>query len=574
MKRLMREIGSMKKYCFLLPWLAAGTAFLDCAGQAPPGGGPPDTIPPSVVSTFPDTNSVRVETDRVELEFSEYVDRRSAEESIFISPYISKVEYDWSGTTLTVEFGEELKKNTTYVVNVGTDVKDLRASNRMAAGFTLAFSTGDSIDRGSVSGKVFDEKPEGVMIFAYSLNSRNPDTLDPGVVSPDYIVQTGKDGLFTLSNVRIDSYRLFAVRDQFKNLLYDKQIDQYGVWVSDVVLSQEEIHAPGVQFRLAVEDTGRPFVSRVQAFDRNSIQVRFSEPVDSLTISSPSLEISDTLGTNRIDIRLAYRVTQAPSVVQIQTKQELKAGEIYRLIATGIRDTVGNVIDSSSSAVFFEGVDAPDTVSPRLSIAGLEKDSVRGYPVVGPIVFLFSEAVDVPAVEKAFTVKDESGSTVRGSIHWNSPATFLWTPQKPLTSKRWYAVVVMMDSVLDLAGNLAKDSIMSRSFLTFDLNETGSLDGRVSAETKDSSGKRIYVQARNLNGGLRQVFAGQDGRFKFEQLPEGRYSLSAFKDSRGNGTYNHGHVFPFAPSDAFAVYPDTVRVRARWGVEDIKIDLK
>ena len=564
----------MKKLFSVWSCLGLSMVIASCAGQAPPGGGPPDTIPPSVIGTIPDTNAVRVQTDKVELEFSEYVDRRSAEESIFISPYISKVEYDWSGTTLTVEFGEELKKNTTYVVNVGTDVKDLRASNRMAAGFTLAFSTGDSIDRGSVSGKVFDEKPEGLMIFAYSLSSRDPDTLDPGVVSPDYIMQTGKDGLFTLSNIRVDTYRLFAIQDKFKNLLYDKQIDLYGVWVSDVALSREEIHVSGVQFRLAVEDTARPFVSRAQAFDRNSVQVRFSEPIDSLTVQPSSFKVSDTLGTNGINIRLAYRVTQAPSIVQMRTEEPLKAGEIYRLIATGIRDTVGNLIDSSSSAVFFEGVDTPDTLSPRLSFAGLERDSVKGYPVVGPIVFLFSEAVDLPVAEKATAIKDESGFMVHGSFHWNTAATLLWAPQKPFKSKQWYTVSVTMNSVRDLAGNQSKDSILSRSFLTFDMGETGSLDGRVIAGTKDSSERGIYVQARNLNGAMRQVLAAQDGKFKFEELPEGRYSLSAFKDSRGDGKYNYGHVFPFAPSDAFFTYPDTVRVRARWGVEDIKIDFK
>jgi len=554
--------------------LGLSMAIFSCAGQAPPGGGPPDTIPPSVIGTIPDTNAVRVETDKVELEFSEYVDRRSAEESIFISPYIRKVEYDWSGTTLTVEFGEELKKNTTYVVNVGTDVKDLRASNRMAAGFTLAFSTGDSIDRGSISGRVFDEKPEGVMIFAYSLTSHQADTLDPGIVSPDYIMQTGKDGLFTLSNIRIDTYRLFAIQDKFKNLLYDKQIDQYGVWISDVPLSREKIHASGVQFRLTVEDTARPFVSRAQALDRNSVQVRFSEPVDSLTIKPASFEISDTLGTNRMDIRIAYRVTQSPAIVQLRTEQQLKAGEMYRLIASGVRDTVGNIINSASSAVFFEGTDTPDTLAPQLSFVGLERDSIKGYPLNAPITLLFTEATNAPPLEKIITIKDQSGLMVHGTFQWNSPATLLWTPQKFFKSKQWYLVTVLMDSIVDLAGIRSKDSIMTRSFQTFDMSETGYLEGKIVEGTTDSTRKQIYVQARNLNGPTHQVGATKDGKFKFEELPEGRYDLSAFKDSRGDGKYHYGRVFPFVPSDAFVVYPDTVRVRARWGVEDIRIDFK
>ena len=65
----------------LYPRLLVLAFFLfSCAGQVPPLGGPPDTVPPAVLRTVPDSNAVRVETDRVELEFSEYVDRLSVED--------------------------------------------------------------------------------------------------------------------------------------------------------------------------------------------------------------------------------------------------------------------------------------------------------------------------------------------------------------------------------------------------------------------------------------------------------------------------------------------------------------
>src|SRR4030042_1867927 len=68
-------------------WVAA-ISLAGCAGQVQPSGGPPDTIPPAITRTIPDTNAVRVSTHFFELEFSEYVDRRSVEEAIFISPYL------------------------------------------------------------------------------------------------------------------------------------------------------------------------------------------------------------------------------------------------------------------------------------------------------------------------------------------------------------------------------------------------------------------------------------------------------------------------------------------------------
>ena len=132
-----------------------------------------DTIPPAIIRTVPDTNATHVSTSAIELEFSEYVDRRSVEESIFISPYLGKLEFDWGTTDVTVRFPDTLRRNTTYVVSIGTDVIDIRARNRMAQGFTLAFTTGDSLDQGSIRGRVFDEHPDGVMMFAYNLAGIN-----------------------------------------------------------------------------------------------------------------------------------------------------------------------------------------------------------------------------------------------------------------------------------------------------------------------------------------------------------------------------------------------------------------
>ncbi len=170
----------------LLPFL-----LLSCAGQVAPTGGPPDRTPPAIVRTFPDSNAVRVSTKEIVLEFDKYVDRRSVEESIFLSPNLGDLEFDWSGREVTITFAGSPRPTTTYVVNVGTDVVDVREHNRMASGFTLAFSTGDSIDQGSIAGEVYDAKPEGVMIFAYDLDHARQDTLNPARAKPDFIMQTG-----------------------------------------------------------------------------------------------------------------------------------------------------------------------------------------------------------------------------------------------------------------------------------------------------------------------------------------------------------------------------------------------
>jgi hypothetical protein len=61
------------------------------------------------------------------------------------------------------------------------------------------------------------------------------------------------------------------------------------------------------------------------------------------------------------------------------------------------------------------------------------------------------------------------------------------------------------------------------------------------------------------------------GAFSIERLPEGKYTLQSFRDQDGNGVFSPGRPYPFTPSERFAVFPDTVKVRARWAIEGVTI---
>jgi len=181
-------------YSLLIFFLCCSVTSFFCAGQILPPGGPPDLTPPKILETSPVPGSLSFQGETISLTFDKYVDKTSFQQSCFISPPAGRLTYEWSGKEVEIRFGDTLRNSTTYVLTVGTDVKDTR-NNRLAEAFSLAFSTGNSVDSASVSGKVLDPKPEGVMIYAYRLNRMNPDTLNPSHTLPDYLTQTGNGGL-------------------------------------------------------------------------------------------------------------------------------------------------------------------------------------------------------------------------------------------------------------------------------------------------------------------------------------------------------------------------------------------
>jgi hypothetical protein len=564
----------MKKVPVVLIFSLAAL-LVGCAGQVAPGGGPVDTVPPQIVRTSPDTNAVRVETDlgRIDLEFSEYVDRRTVEESIFISPYVGELEFEWSGTEVTILLPQQLRKNTTYVVNVGTDVLDVRARNRMAAGYTLAFSTGDSIDHGFITGRVFDEKPEGVMILAYALDAINPDTLNPTHAKPDYITQTGKGGSFMLANIALGRYRLLAVRDEYKNLVYDKEVDHVGVTQHDIALGATQMKAGNVWFRLSREDTTRPFVSSAKSLNRYRILVRFSEPVDTLAFEHAVLSIEDTLARHSVSLLLSYVDRAAPAQVLVQTAEPLDSAGTYRLQASGVFDLAGNSIDTTHASAVFDGSGIPDTLKPRFMVEGII-DSTKGYPPWLPIRVTFSKPVSQSSIAGGLRLADTTGRGLPASLHWPDPLHVVLEPSASLGSKTWYHLLIVLDSLRDLHGLAGGDSTIRLRFETLDFRTTGTIEGAVRDTAGGSKGGEVFVTASSIDLSppvRKTVRLRTPGKFAVNQLMEGKYVLDSFRDADSSGNYTYGKVMPFVPSERFAVYPDTVKVRARWAVEGVLI---
>ncbi|HVN48631.1 MAG TPA: Ig-like domain-containing protein, partial [Bacteroidota bacterium] len=254
-----------------------------CANQGALQGGPPDVTPPTIEYTYPENGATNFSDDKIRIEFDKYVDQAKASESIFISPHIGSMEYDWNGSDLQIRFDEKLHANTTYVVNVGTDVVDLHNNNRMAQAYTLAFSTGATIDKGVIQGKVYPmiagEPVSGIMIFAYRLDGLNADTLNPQKTKPDFITQSGNNGDFLFMHLPFGTYRVIAVKDEYRNFVYDPEIDQFGVLTDDIRLSPADTMRTGQLMRMATEDTTAPRLIKVSAVDDSHVLAEFSEPI-------------------------------------------------------------------------------------------------------------------------------------------------------------------------------------------------------------------------------------------------------------------------------------------------------
>jgi hypothetical protein len=251
----------------------------------------------------------------------------------------------------------------------------------------------------------------------------------------------------------------------------------------------------------------------------------------------------------------------------------MDSGASYRLTVRTFADRAGNLIDTLHASADFTGSVTPDTVKPHLTLS--VKDSARGISPALPLRITFSEPVDSIPLHRAVTLSDTGKRPVDSELRWLTPVELTLHPRADLQFNSWYRLQVVLDSVRDLEGNAIGDSTLVVRYLTVDLRTTGTVEGSVTDARKERG--RIVVTAVSADAGearKKSAVLPEPGPFLLERLSEGMYGLNAFRDADSSGAYSYGLPFPFKPSERFTVYQDTVKVRARWGVQGVVIPLK
>jgi hypothetical protein len=562
--------------------LAVTAAFLllACAGQRAPQGGPVDTDPPVILSTNPPNYTTHFSGTSLALEFSEYVDHRSVEGAIFISPSLGPLEFEWSGRELEIRFSEKLRRNTTYVVTVGTDVADLRNRNKMSSAYTLAFTTGEDIDHGAIEGRVYprqdNDSPGGIMVFAYNLNGLNADTLDPRRTRPDYVTQTGTGGNFLLKHLSFGGYRLIAVRDDFKNLLYDPETDEYGIPSAQINLTPEDTMRSGIFIRLSREDTAAIRLLKVSAPDQHHLIAEFSAPIDTAHIALSWFYVVDTLSQKTLGLLSACPIYPKINSVLLVTEEQAVETP-YKLGLDSLRGSSGLLISALARSLPFSGSAVRDSVGPVIVSCSLT-DSLRGVALSPTITLDFSDAVKRGSAERSITVKDSGRVGIPLTFRWLSDASVQLKPEGRLASRVWYSLRVAMTQIVDWGGlKGAGDSVRVFRFQTIDAESFSSIEGVVSDTGVTDVGGDIVLVARQVatkEGKELTYRLGQAGPFFINEIPEGKYVLRAYRDRNGNAAYDFGQVIPYKLSERFTQYGDTLKVRARWPLEGVKLRLR
>lgn len=220
-------------------FVTAVTSFiLGCASMQTPQGGPKDTDPPKVLKMVPENLSTNFKANKIVIEFDEYVKLTNEFKEFSISPELDKnPELKIKSKKLEISIPDTLERNTTYTLNFGKSIVDLNESNELK-NFTYVFATGPTLDSLSIKGNVTNavtREPEiEALVF---ILPKAKDTLFGKKRAAIYTL-TDSAGNFKLSNLKKDTYKLYALREKDGDKVYQQHTDEIAFLSENIVLTE------------------------------------------------------------------------------------------------------------------------------------------------------------------------------------------------------------------------------------------------------------------------------------------------------------------------------------------------
>lgn len=558
--------NGMTVYRILPLLLAIGMTLIlsRCAVQRPPSGGPPDKTPPQVVSMFPRPDSTNVkQLSYLEIRFDETVDRTSLRNQVWMLPEPpGGFTLKWKGgKTLRIVLSDSLESNQTYLLTVGTGVKDIRG-NELKAPIVLPFSTGSHLDKGEISGEVFGKNIKNVFVYAYRFTDSLPDSAIFRN-KPRYSTQVNEKGGYFLRYLSPGHYRIFALDDQDHDRLYTLQTDRIGIPFRDITLDSMKHAYVDFNLILTREDTTAPVFYRAAAEHQHLIKLTFNEPVQ--MTDSFQISLQDSARGSALPVLDSEADAKEPSRLSVFTADQQET--TYNGTLRGISDTTGNAL---REAVTFSvtGSVEPDTITPRL-VSFTPGDNRKNVDYNTPVTLTFNQPVDSTGLRASFSFFKQDSTPVNGRWRFTSLLHPVFVPDTLLEKGTGYFFKLDLSGVKNLYGKGFGDSLHVHRFSTWDWADLGEIAGTVRSNNPDW--KRMIVTATPFTEGQKHYSVrGEIGKaYQIPFVPGGIYKVGASVDVNENGMLDGGSTIPFRFAEPYLMFPDTVKVRKRWTTEGI-----
>ena len=128
-----------------------------------------------------------------------------------------------------------------------------------------------------------------------------------------------------------------------------------------------------------------------------------------------------------------------------------------------------------------------------------------------------------------------------------------------------YTLKIYASDTLKNVGKTLQDSVITVNIKTTDYQGYGGLYIPIAGQLDSLLSAVLHSienpEQKNLS------FVNSQELLEFNQIREGRYTLTLFSDRNNDKTYTTGTAKPLTPAEWFYVMPDTIEIRTNWDIE-------
>lgn len=585
-----------------------------CAKIGSPTGGEKDVTPPRYVTGEPENRSTLFAEKEITFTFDEYIQFKDLNRELLVSPPMEKKpDIQVRDRSVRIKLKSDLLPATTYTLNFGNSITDLNESNPIRD-FEFVFATGEGIDSLSLTGtalSAFDLTPLKDAQIMVMLYDRFADSI-PMKEIPRYVGRVNKDGLFSVNNLREDTFRVLAVNDLNNNFKYDRGEEEVAFLDSLTIISLrtvKPVHFIKDTVKVSLpekkEDRSGKKAPARQVLDTTVVQGKKLNafPVTLLYFSEETEKVYLTGRKRDIPERLLFTFNRKPAEPVRLERPGLTGADPWFLeegSVTGdtltfwITDTVlvkNDTLPVMLSYVTTDSAGRPfnrtDTLSMRYqkvqerSSSGRKSRAVlvqtpgrklnltsstpaKGtHPLNSPFLFISEKPLGGldPARMELVVIRDSTETPVRFEVKADSVNRRRLTLQANWVENTNYRLVLWPGAVSDIYGSASDTTIIP--FVT----QKSDFYGRL---LLTATGRRfpviveLYNEKKQLAG--RKTFT-EAGTITFDYLAPARYTMKAIADLNGNGRWDTGDYLLHRQPEPVYRYSLPVGIRSNWDVE-------
>ncbi len=521
-----------------------------CAQITPLTGGKKDATPPKALSYDPENASLNFTSKQITIQFDEYIRLTDIANQFIITPQTKEMpEIQANGKTLKITFNETLMPNATYKLSFGNAIIDLHEGN-VLQNFEYIFSTGSNIDSLKLSGQIlnaYDKKPASKLLVCLHQANANDSVVYKD--KPLYISKTDEAGNYSFNYLPNALFKLVAINDVNKNLLYDGSEEQ--IAYQDTLINPND----GIPTNLLLfkEVPFKSFIKKTSSLEYGKAIIVYNKPQQDIksVVAKNLISYSKNYLQDTLTLYYNYQFDTLQTVISYQAK---KADTV--IIKIPSMETVVKL--RKSNAINYSLRSNINSILPYYALPEFDLN----FPIENKDIFenkiTLIEQRDSIKLKKTITIL-KNGSSVKS-----------FTIQSEFKPETNYILTINKNALKDSINGRYNDSI-SYKFTTTSPDDYAQLNLKLFFPKKENyivlllNDKEQLIKKTLVEFSL---VSTSEKLMEYKNLLPGNYFVRVVEDINKNGLFDTGDYFLHQQPEPVFINSTAIKLLAGWEIEN------